>query len=191
MTTTCDVCQGSKRIRVPSYRALSDDGDVGVGFKEFDCPQCVPTVPYRRVRAVKIATSYEAETFGKFQMPIERALAARFGEYLLREGLIRFSTTGSRDMGQMDSRIGIVAHLGVVSREDVTLAGADAEVALISPPPVPRKLTDRERARLRVPGNAVRWEPKPAPWAKDEPTTDEFDEPKDAIAGRFSGLEIL
>ena len=196
----CDICNGSKRVRLPTTpemtvleSPMNEIVSLPAAWKEFDCPQCVPMVPYRRVRAMKVATSYEAEQFGKYQMPIERGLAARFGEYLMREGLIRFTTSGSKDLGPMDSKITITAHLGVVSREDQVTAGADPEVALTAAPPLPNKLQRQAFERIkRVAPRAKPWEPKPAAWAEpDEPITDEFDEPKDALANRFSGLEIV
>lgn len=200
---TCDVCQGRKFVRLPTYAELKViEGDGGrddfalpstmePDWKEFPCPQCVPMVPYRRVRAMKVTTAYPADVFGKMQMPIERGLAARFGEYLMREGLIRFTTAGSADLGRMKDQITVTAHLGVVSREDVKKSGAVEEVAMTAAPPIPRKLTrqERERVGVRVSPQAVAWEPKPGPWT-DDPVTDEFDEPKDAIANRFSGLEL-
>jgi hypothetical protein len=195
---TCDICHGNKRIRLPTYPEMTVDpwfDDIPSvsdrGWKEFDCPQCTPMVPYRRVRALKVATAYEAEQFAKFQTPIERMLAARFGEYLMREGLIKFTTSGSTDFGRPSGKITITAHLGVVSREDVKRAEIIEEVALTGAPPLPKKLTRQEQERTKVSPRAVRWTPKPPPWPDaDEPVTDEFDEPRGAISKRFSGLEI-
>jgi hypothetical protein len=191
----CDICDDRKTIRLPIRFAELTVAPVAsvpdCSYREFDCPQCVPMVPYRRVRAMKVATAYEAEQFARYQVPIERGLAARFGEYLLREGLIRFSTTGSPEMpGPVGDKVTITAHLGVVSREDVKVADAAPEVAFSSAPPLPKKLTRQERERVRTTSpRAVRWEPKPAPWAPDA-DRDEFDEPKSAIDNRFSGLEL-
>lgn len=199
---TCNICRGNKRVRMPTYAeavVISGDGgrddfalsEADPGWEEFDCPKCTPMVPYRRVRATKVTTAYPAEEYGKFQVPIERGMAARFGEYLLREGLIRFTTKGSTDFGVPTSKITITAHLGVVSREDVAKSGAVPEVALSPAPKVADKLARQRAERLkRVSARAVPWEPKPWDDAPLEPVTDEFDEPKDAIAGRFSGLEI-
>lgn len=188
---TCNVCSGNKRIRVPTYNGLDviESGDAlprpGL-WEEFDCPKCVPMVPYRRVRATKVTTAYDAEYYGKFQMPIERSLAARFGEFLLREGLIKFTTTGSKDFGRMEDKIIVTAHLGVVSPDDVKRAGAVAEVATTAAPTLP----ERVRRRAKLPAGSATWSPKPAPWSPDPEITDEFDEPKDALGARFSGLEI-
>jgi predicted RNA-binding Zn-ribbon protein involved in translation (DUF1610 family) len=196
---TCDICLDTKIVILPVYgKPEVLESGVGLprdaGCRTFDCPQCTPMVPYRRVRAMKVATAYEAEQFGRYQAPIERGLAARFGEYLMREGLIRFTTSGSKDTGAMESKITITAHLGVVTREDVVKAGAVAEIALTKPPAIPDKLA-RQKAerikRLRLSSRAVPWEPPVLPGTEpDEPITDEFDEPKGALANRFSGLEI-
>lgn len=201
----CSICGGSQRVKLPirfaemSVNMADEFGDGPVAsvpqcsFKEFDCPQCVPMVPYRRVRAMKVATAYEAEQFGKYQTPIERGIAARFGEYLMREGLIRFTTSGSKDLGAMDSKITITAHLGVVTREDVAKTGAEPEVAVTAAPKAVMAKIERQRAERikRFGSRAKPWEPPPAPWVEpDEPITDEFDEPKDALANRFQGLEI-
>lgn len=204
MPKYCDVCQGTRCVRLARYpeQLVAPDYDedfdlpksLDAMFKEFPCPQCTPTVPYRRVRAMKVITEYEADYFGKFQMPIERSLAARFGEYLLREGLIRFTQNGSKDFGKMTDKIMVTAHLGVVSRENVERAGAVPEIGVTKAPALPRKITDKERVRLRLTSDmdeAVAWDPKPAPWVeRAEEPTDEFDEPKDALGARFSGLEI-
>jgi len=49
-------------------------------YREFDCPACVPMVPYRQVRALKVVSEYDAERARKFQEPItKRSLAAAFG----------------------------------------------------------------------------------------------------------------
>lgn len=192
---TCDVCQGSKTIRVPTYRDVAATGDndfdslpevVDPPYKEFDCPQCVPRVPYRRVRAMRVVTAYPAEQYGKFQMPIERSMAARFGEYLLREGLITFASSGSKDFGKMGDKIVVTARLGVVSREDAIKAGAVPEVATTAPPKPRMSDGQKRKLRIRVEREVVTWTPP----GDDELITDEFDEPKDALASRFSGLEI-
>jgi hypothetical protein len=193
---TCDICRGEKRVRLPTTRELSASPDDYVefdlspsadpGWKEFDCPQCTPMVPYRRVRATKVTTAYPADEYGRYQMPIERSLAARFGEYLLREGLIKFTTRGSKDLGLIEDKITITAHLGVVAARDVVRAKAVPEVATTAAPTLPEKV----RRRAKLSSDAVQWRPKAASWSRDEPVTDEFDEPKDAIATRFSGLEI-
>lgn len=191
---TCDICQGSKRIRVPrrsemsvidyDYRNDSVNAVSDTGWKEFDCPQCVSMVPYRRVRAMKLVTTYGAEEFGRLQVPIERSLAARFGEFLLREGLVRFSQRSLTDLGDPTSKIEVTAHLGVVSREDVVKSGAVPEIAVSKAPALPKRLLDRNP-------NAKRWSPRVVPdWAPDEPVTDEFEEPKSALGARFSGLDI-
>jgi hypothetical protein len=190
----CDICYDSKRVRLPTHRELgvvepnNDVPDVmDAGYKEFDCPQCVPMVPYRRVRAMKVTTGYPAEVFANMQVPIERGLAARFGEYLMREGLIKFSTSGSTDNGGYDKKITVTAHLGVVSRAGTIKSGAIEEVAMTARPPLPERI----RKGARASPSAVRWTP---PTLKDAPVDpavmDEFDEPKDAIGSRFSGLDI-
>lgn len=190
---TCDVCQDRKRVRLPTMCEVEVTGDndfspdvLDPGWKEFDCPQCMPRVPYRRVRAMKVIAAYPADEVGKYQMPIERALAARFGEYLLREGMIKFTYSGTRDFGATADRVRITAHLGVVGHADVVKSGAVPEIAT-STPLLPRRLTERERGKLRVKNErAVAWTPFP----DTQLAGTEFDEPSDALASRFSGLEI-
>lgn len=186
---TCDVCQGSKRVRLPTYSdvAVTSAPDVlDPGWKEFDCPQCVPLVPYKRVRAMRVITAYPTEEFGRYQMPIERAMAARFGEYLLREGMIRFSQTGSKDFGTPAEKITVTAHLGVVSSEDTIRSGAVPEIATTAAPKPRMGDSAKRRLRIRAERDVIAWTPP----GSDELVTDEFDEPKDALGARFSGLEI-
>lgn len=191
---TCDICNDSRKVTLAVWPTMevSDFGDDSspstisdASSREFPCPQC-RMVPFRKVRAMKVSTAYKPEDFAKMQMPIERGLAARFGEYLYREGLIKFSTSGSADFGAVADKITVTAHLGVVTREDAKRAGAEAEVALTRAPPLP------DRLRKRFGKGATRWQPPPEVDISfpDQEAIDEFDEPKDAIANRFSGLEI-
>lgn len=192
MKKTCDVCQGGKVVRLATYQqlgvvSLDDDTSVAdVGWKEFPCPQCVPMVPYKRVRAMKVAAAYPPEDFGRYQAPIERGLAARFGEYLMREGLIRFTTDALDDFKK--DRITVTAHLGVVTRKDAEIAGAVPEVAFTAPPTLPRKLTRQERERARVRPGAVAWTPNAGVNITQD--LEEDGDAKNAIADRFSGLEL-
>jgi hypothetical protein len=196
MTYKCDICCDSKKIILPRNVGTNiidqfDAPEMTRAYQTFDCPQCVPMVPYRRVRATKIMTAYKAEDYGRFQAPIERALAARFGEYLLREGLIKFTTTGSKDFGTMSDKITVTAHMGVVAPREVERAGATPEIALASAPPVPQNVMRQRNERLKkLAPRAVEWKPAPASWAYEEPVTDEFDEPKSALDNRFQGLDI-
>jgi hypothetical protein len=193
----CDICRDQKIVRLqvfPELQVTNSADDLSPPcylappWREFSCPQCVPMVPYRRVRATKVTTAYDAVEYGKFQMPIERSLAARFGEFLLREGLIKFTTKGSADFGAMDKKIVVTAHLGVVALDDVKRSGAVPEIAMTKPPNLPRALSERAKAKLRisVEREALEWNPP----GESEPITDEFDEPKNALGARFAGLEI-
>jgi len=184
----CSVCQGTKKITLSLYGEpeVLESGDglpEMVGVKIFPCPECVPMVPYKRVRAMKVVTVYPAEDYGRLQVPIERGLAARFGEYLMREGLIKFTTKGSADFGASADKVTITAHLGVVNATDVERADAEPEIARTSAPQIAREKLGKRRGR--------RWSP-PAliNVSNDEPVTDEFDEPRDAVAARFGGLEF-
>lgn len=194
----CDVCRGEKTIRVACWPAMEaspvEDYDTAVSTqsvpsKEFPCPQC-SMVPFKRVRAMKVTTAYPVETFAKMQVPIERGLAARFGEYLMREGLIRFTQTGSKDFGMMENKITVTAHLGVVGRKDVERAGAAEEVAMTGAPALPERL----KQQLKLGPKARRWQPNNAKPEVEitfvEEVTDEFDEPKDALGSRFAGLDL-
>jgi len=189
----CDVCRGEKTVNLAVWPLMELSGEAAETevsitnptFKEFPCPQCC-MVPFKRVRATKVTTTYPASDFAKLQMPIERGLAARFGEYLYREGLIKFTTEGSADFGPVRDKIAVTAHLGVVAAKDVKRAGSDPEVALTPAPPLP----DRLRERIKVGPNARRWKPPVEVSFPSDTLTDEFDEPKDALGARFSGLEI-
>lgn len=181
----CKVCRGSKQITLPLYEQI--DPSVTNSTKVFACPECVPTVPYKRVRAMKVTTAYPAEEFGRLQVPIERGMAARFGEYLMREGLIKFTTKGSADFGVPAEKITITAHLGVVSATDVVRAGAEPEIARTSAPSIDQA---RYGKNGRSSQRGKRWVPPVLINFPDDPVTDEFDEPRDAVASRFGGLEF-
>src|SRR6478736_2097639 len=99
---------------------------------------------------------------------------------------IKFTTEGSADFGPVRDKIAVTAHLGVVAAKDVKRAGSDPEVALTPAPPLP----DRLRERIKVGPNAKRWKPPVEVSFPNDTLTDEFDEPKDALGARFSGLEI-
>jgi hypothetical protein len=133
------------------------------------------------VRATKVVAQYEPEDFAKFQVPIERELASKFGQYLLREGLIRFSTDSMKDYSR--TAITVTAHLGVVSNKDVKTAEATPEVALTRAP-IPKQL----RERVRGGKNAVMWTPPPLGDGFDD--EDSFELPKNSIGKRFSGLDL-
>ena len=161
----------------------------------------MPMVPYRKVRALKIVSSYGLTDFAKLQIPIERALADKFGQYLMKEGLLTF-TTDYNPNNVDKSRITVTAHLGVVTKDNVARSGADAEVAFTQ---VPLTKEERQRAGLRPDQRARRWTPpgvtaqpaqpvKPAkpPGRTDgaltDFSTDADDDTFAPSASRFSGL---
>lgn len=189
---TCPYCLDNRKIMLPARSERLgvypyDGGGMpseSLNYKQFDCPECTPMVPYTRVRAMKVVTSYSPEEYAKMQVPIERGLAARFGEYLMREGLIKFSATGSEDFGPAANKIRVSATLGVVSREDVKRVGAVEEEANASVKLDPSRYGKKPFGTKRIP-----WKPKPLEGMNDE-VTDEFDEPRDAIGGRFAGLDF-
>lgn len=148
----CAICRGERRIKLPTWPLMeaspAPELVPEVTFKEFDCPQCVPSVPYRRVRATKAVAEYSPETFARMQNPIQRTLAAKFGEYLLKEGLIKFTTDSLDDFTK--PTITVTAHLGVVSADDTERTGAPGEFAYAEGDvPLAAKLERERQARIK------------------------------------------
>jgi hypothetical protein len=170
--------------------------------REFDCPQCTKAVPFRRVRAVRIISKVEAEQFGKYQNPIERGLARQFGEYLMKEGLIRF---GMND--ETASMVSVNAEINIVTPTIARLAGvkpAEFEVE-VDPPPLPARIRNRVEitAGYDLPGDkpipfppakpdtTMAWEPRvfTKPETKKEALRKAVEQ-RAAMNNRFSGIDL-
>lgn len=194
---TCPVCVGTKRILLPLHGEITsvlaspvtEPLSSTVSAEEFPCPKC-QMVPFKQVRAMKVCARYAVEEYGRVQVPIERSLAARFGEYLMREGLITFTQDNIDDKDFRKTTVNVTAHLGVVDKASTLKANATAEVAFTKAPKLSPSLTDRQRraARVNVRLDAVPWK------LPDEETTAEFQQDPDEIMGavesRFGGLDI-
>jgi hypothetical protein len=160
------------------------------GYREFDCPQCVPMVPYHKVRAVKVVSEYDVEYARRFEEPIKRSLAAIFGEYLLRKGLINFTTD---DVDRLSNgQIRIVAEMGVVTVKNAEKAGAPVEAVETDAPQLPPKLQRQVSERLGL--NVI---PLPVPVAAFRASKTraekvrEVREDREGARDRFSGLELF
>lgn len=198
MSHDCDVCRGNRRIRVPRWRELEcamtpaeEMVSLDQSYREFDCPQCVPMVPYRRVRAHKLISEYDVDYAQRFQQPIQRSLAAAFGEYLLRKGLISFTTDDSDRLAS--GKIKIVAEMGAVLTKDAEKAGASVDAVETDAPALSPKLRRQltERLGLDVDLDVVA---SPVPFRRSRSTAEKVRavrEDREGARDRFSGLELF
>ncbi len=196
----CDICQDAKRVRLMRHHELEcaptpaeEMTMLDHVYREFDCPQCVPMVPYQKVRALKVVSDYDVEQARKFQEPIKRSLAAAFGEYLLRKGLISFTTDETDRMS--NGEIKIIAEMGAVTVENAERAGAPVEKVETDAPPLSRKLTRQlaERAAIEPWAPGVPMLPEPAQFRRSKSTKEkarEIRESREGARARFSGLEL-
>lgn len=202
----CKVCGGERKIRLPfhdrllpnAYEADEVAQSARAEYGTYDCPQCVPMVPYRRVRAKKITAAVDAVDFGKFQVPIQRQLAQKFGEFLLREGLIWFTSDNLDDgPGSWRQTIEVTARCNVVDRTGGEVSGAEARMEVAEAEvTAPRKiLNEIERRKLGLPVRAeVVFTPE-RDFVRRKPKTKRDimaaqREDAEAMADRFSGLEL-
>jgi hypothetical protein len=203
----CDICQDSKRVRLVRHQLqcaptpAEEMVDVGHAYREFDCPQCVPTVPYQKVRALKLITEYDVEQARRFQEPIKRSLAAAFGQYLLRNGLINFTSDDSDR--SMSGRTKIVAEMGAVTLANAEKAAALVEAVETDPPQLSAKLQQRARANaaLREKLEVMEpWmgagipQPEPVRFRASKSTAEKVRDVRESREGardRFSGLELF
>ena len=197
---TCDICQDRKRVRLIRHRELvvSDNGgrdDFSItqiddeGFRDFPCPQCVPMVPYQKVRAAKVISEYDVDYVRRLQEPIKRSLAAAFGEYLLRNGLISFSTEADR----LSGKIRVVAEMGAVDPEDAETAGARVDAVETDAPRLSPKL-QRQLNELPSWAPSVVLQPEPLQFRRSKSTAEKVREVRESREGardRFSGLELF
>lgn len=164
----CEVCRDEKRIRLPLYYELdvmaADQNTIPDVSKEtwrdFDCPQC-SMVPFRRVSAAKAEKRCRVEEFYQIQTAIQRQLASRIGDFLLREDCVTFTSVAEPAEGMVAVR----AEIYVVGPDDAK----KVRVADLAERNFKLELQRREQA-FRL--------PKPEPVSKSE-----FDK-------RFSGLDI-
>lgn len=216
---TCDICQDSRRVRLLRHHELQcaptpaeEMMSVDMMYRDFDCPQCVPMVPYRKVRALKLVSEYDVDYGRRFQEPIKRSLAAVFGEFLLRKGLINFTTDESDRLSS--GKIKIVAEMGTVTPANAEKAGALVEAVETDPPPLKTRLIQRQRQREKASEKARQAEA--AAIARGQPSwIDRFDpvqssepiqfraskstaekvrdvrESRESARDRFSGLELF
>jgi predicted RNA-binding Zn-ribbon protein involved in translation (DUF1610 family) len=155
-------------------------------YRDFDCPQCVPMVLYRKVRAVRVVSDYDVDRARKFQEPIKRGLAAVFGEYLFRKGLITFTADESERLSS--GNIKIIAEMGIVNTKDAETAGAAVEAVETDPPPLSPIL---QRQLTWTPD---RLQPEPVQFRRSKSTAEKVREVRESREGaqaRFSGLELF
>jgi hypothetical protein len=194
----CDICGGSKQVTLPIRFASitmdqSDPTALEENSRQFDCPQCVKTVPYRRVRALRCVTKVAYEQFGKYQNPVERGLAEKFGAYLMKEGLIKFGASNLDDFTQ--TMVQVSAEIAVVTQANAKIAGAQVLEAEADAPEIPANvLYRRKRAEVEItPGYDLPepWEPRVfgTPKTKKE-KIEEIRNVRAGITSRFSGLDL-
>lgn len=183
-----------------------NDYDDGTAFGEqtskvetFPCPKC-RMVPYRKVVAKKVVSRVSIKEFGAMQVPIQRELARKFGEYLMREGLIWF-TTDNTDEDFNAQMIEVVARLNVVDRNSGEVSGAErrmlsAEAEVAAPPGLLNQIARRKQGlSLREVNIFPVDEPeqvfKPEPKRLTPRERVRADREKaEAMGNRFSGLEL-
>lgn len=196
---TCDICGGSKRVRLPVHRKLNvsaqfadlaDEDKIAETSREYDCPQCVKKVEYRRVKAVKIVQRVDAIDFGRYQNPLERGLSQQFGTYLMKEGLIKF---GVEDDPADATRVFIAAAINIVTQANAKIAGAEEYVAETDAAPrIPRRRGSVEiTPGYSIPG-AWKSEPKQVfkpPQSRRERVR-EAAAKRSGITSRFSGIDL-
>jgi hypothetical protein len=209
MKPDCDICQGTGHVRLIRHRELQcaptpaeEMIALDQMYRTFPCPQCVPMVPYRKVCANRVISEYDVDEARKFQEPIKRSLAAAFGVYLLRKGLISFTTDESERLS--NGTIKIIAEMGAVAIENAEKAGASVDVVETDAPPLPAKLQRQLAERASWAPDASR--PPPKPWEpgrlQPEPVTfrrsrstaekvRDVRESRESARDRFSGLELF
>jgi hypothetical protein len=208
----CDICQDSRRVRLIRHHELQcaptpaeEMTSLDLMYREFDCPQCVPVVPYKRVRALKLVSEYDVDKARQFQEPIKRGLASVFGEYLLRKGLINFTTDESDRMSS--GKIKIVAEMGAVTPANAEKAGALVEAVETDPPPLKTRLIqrmrEREKAARGIDEKLAVMEPwmgagipqaEPVQFRASKTTAEKVRDVRESREGardRFSGLELF
>lgn len=211
MATKCPICRGQGRVTLPLYEPLTvldyeQTASVPrAQFETFDCPKCTKVVPYKRVRATKVISMVDAVEFAKFQVPMQRQLAARFGEYLLREGLIWF-TTDNLD-GNRNVMVEVSARCNVVDRLSGEMAGAESRMGVTvadvaAPENIKRQIARRKAGQSLREVNITALEPddfvpekifepesqvrRPSPRDKLRASREKVE----AMGDRFSGLEL-
>lgn len=135
MAAECDICRGSRRIRLPRYR-LMDVMMAAEAFelpptleeasREFPCPQCgdvTDMVPYERVSAERTVAQGRALYASQpgYMDAMQRHLAEDLAFYMLRHNLITFKR-GVDDPAHFEfpltATVGVVAPQIVMSMEE-------------------------------------------------------------------------
>lgn len=109
----CEICRGSRTIRLPIYRPLAVSDDVRSArdmVREYPCPECCGMVPENRISVVAKHSMLGMEYARHLQIrtAIHAQMAAKIGRFLLENNLIRF------DEGKEDVSSGTVLFKGTV-----------------------------------------------------------------------------
>lgn len=162
---TCEVCQGRGSVNLPLHREMAvvdkfDDFSTplseGEDYRNYPCPECgksEKTVPYRRVRCVRVMHEADIAQLG-FAIPIQRSLAARFGEYLMKKGYVTFTTDRTTD-DKLLERVRFIAEMGAVLPEDAVIAGAPLDESEAE-----MKISAKLRDQMAGLGVRYRWRPE-------------------------------
>jgi hypothetical protein len=124
MRKQCDICRGSRVIRLPIYRPLSvsagpafEAESIEASSREYPCPECGHKVDMDRVAVLdvhsRIDLRYEDQPF---EQHIRDHLAHLLVDHLLRGDYITFEK-GEPDTHSVSRAI--VASLGVVSKSQI------------------------------------------------------------------------
>lgn len=119
LTNLCDICQGSRTIRLRVHRPLvvipfpeAISTEPVEGSREFPCPQCCETVKVGKVGAIQedsfVTTRISDPSFTEH---VRERLAVQIGLQLLKSGYLQFRR-GPDDAREM--RYQMVATVGAV-----------------------------------------------------------------------------
>lgn len=122
MANDCEICRGSKVVRLPIYRSVSvsptfDAPAMEETSRDYPCPECGGAVKQDRVAVLDAHTMVCSEISDtNFADHARRAAAHRLVDHLLEGGFIEFERGPIRDR---DMAFPMVATLGVVSKGQV------------------------------------------------------------------------
>lgn len=125
----CGVCHGSGRIRLTysppariSYRLPIDPPTMGLGYREYPCPECGTMVERQRIMNIARHEAIAQRYIDEALPHIKRAIATGLGQYLLEHGMIYFDRRAEPDLatGDWDIRgmIGVVRPEGFLPIEE-------------------------------------------------------------------------
>lgn len=123
----CEICQGSKRVRLPVYHRTGvreHHSDVHAihmrdSFRDYPCPECQARVPesavtiLQRRDVVRIPMGDQEDC----RRHVERNIAQAFVQAILEAGHMQF-TWDDREK-DLDGRLVVWSRIGVVSRQAV------------------------------------------------------------------------